>query len=517
MLKIVIAGRPNAGKSTLFNILASREHTIVSPIAGVTRDAIEKVVRVDENISVALVDCGGIGESEDLLHQFTAKRAWNAVQEADAILFLFDIRGVTSEDGALYRKLHSLKKEMVVVANKADKASDELLIGDVMKLGIPEPILLSCETKKNVSVLRQVLANFVKKNSDIESVQNAADETDDDEFYDDEDEEEFIEEDETDGLDGDEEIESEQYDESDEDFSEPTDFQVDQSNTKSFSRNRPIPFDVLADNEGKKPLFNLTISGKPNAGKSSLLNRLLKKDRSMVSDHAGTTRDSVVDFLDWKGHYIRITDTAGLRKKNVEKDTIESFSVSKAIGAIRSADIVVLLLDGASEEPISEQDKKIASVAVHNNKAFVVVVNKWDLVKDISWSDYQKNIRNKFPHIEHVKILNVSCQTGQNISKLMDTIVFVWENYNLKFPTPAINDVLQDAIRSKAPRQSNKGNLKLLYAVQTEVAPVTFTVFINSSGKMYEEYNRYLRNVFRKQLNIEGVPLIIHYRSRKEQ
>ena len=253
--------------------------------------------------------------------------------------------------------------------------------------------------------------------------------------------------------------------------------------------------------------FSLAIVGRPNAGKSSLLNRLIGEERAIVSDVSGTTRDIVTDFFTYKGYDIHILDTAGIRRKNRKKEEVEDLSVNLALGAIRQCDLCLLMID--AEDGLTTQDKKIASVADHRGTPTLVAVNKWDLIKEKTWKDYLDFMYRDFPLLRQYPILPISCETGKNIPSLKSSLIQLHKDAHVKFSTSRINQLLERAILKHPPK--GRHPLKIFYATQVETNPPKIKLFINSKAKLTQNYERYLLQTFIQDAGIQGIPLYLDF------
>jgi len=425
MRRVILLGKPNAGKSTLFNVLTGRNQAIISPAAGTTRDVNYMSVRCGTCV-FQLADLPGIGESTDVLKQMAGSKAKEELPTADLCILLFDIAGIDSDDRSLIDLSRRSSFPVIYCINKADTPGPENDITDFFRLGIQNPVVISCKTMRGIAELRSRICREIQPDAQAQTGSSAS------------------------------------------------------------------------------PAIRLAIIGRPNAGKSSLLNRLTGKDRALVSDIPGTTRDAVIDTCTFGEKLIRITDTAGIRRKSREKDKIESYSIGKAISAVTSNDVSILLIDAG--EGLTEQDKKITSIAVTRGKGIVIAVNKWDLIKDIKWADYMDRMRFLFPHVK-VPIIAVSCKTGKNIRSVLESVCKVAAGQKHSFGTPEINKIFRDALRKTPPKRAGGRPLKIYYAVQTSNAPCTIKVYINSMNKLYPAYEKYLLNTIRKHFVSDGAAL----------
>ncbi len=434
---VAVVGRPNVGKSTLFNALAGERISIVKDTPGVTRDRIYADVNwLDYHFT--LVDTGGIEpESEDILLRSMREQAEIAIEMADVILFLTDVReGLTPSDEACAELLRRSKKPVILVVNKVDNF-DKLLNDtyEFYNLGIGDPHPVSAASMLGFGdLLDEVVAHFPEAKT------------------------------------GEEE-----------------------------------------EDERTK----VAIIGKPNVGKSSIINRLLGEDRLIVSDIAGTTRDAVDTVVKHnKTEYIFI-DTAGLRRKSKVKDEIERYSIIRTVAAVERCDIAVLVIDAS--EGITDQDTKIAGIAHEAGKGMIIVVNKWDKIEkdDHTQTEFVKDIRNKLSFMPYAELMFVSALTGQRLPKIFDTIDMV-ENYHaLRISTGVINEILARATAEVEPPQDKGKHLRLYYMTQVSVKPPTFVIFVNDKELAHFSYLRYLENQLRTAFLFKGTPIRLIIRERK--
>ncbi len=468
MKHVVLIGRPNVGKSSLFNRMVGRDEAIVSAEAHSTRDVRYGFVRGKESI-YRISDLGGIGSmpggSPELLElsALAMAKAWNEAKEADLAIFVLDVHDIHPEDLDLLERLRKENIFFIAVANKTDLAANEHLLSDFYKVGLTEILPVSCKNSRNLDKLHSKIAEHLRGSKSSAPKPVAAE--------------------------GKQQPEGEEI-------------------------KTPATPEVVWEDPRGKPDAILAILGRPNAGKSSLLNAFLRRDRALVSPIAGTTRDTVSEDLLIRGSRIRILDTAGLRRKSSEKGLVEEASVDKTLHAIRGSNGVILVIDAT--EGLAEQDKKIASVAVHHQKSLILVINKWDLIEDKSWKDYEDRVRYLFPHIHHVPILPVSVKTGKNVRKILETMVTLMGNRGRHLSTPEFNRVLEKLVRERPPAVTSMGNLKVFYGVQIREEPPIFRIFVNDKRRLKANYARYLENALRRDLKLEGNPLGIEYGSRSE-
>ena len=436
---VAIVGRPNVGKSTLFNALAGNKISIVKDTPGVTRDRIYADVNwLDKTFT--MVDTGGIEpDSNDIILSQMREQAEIAIETADVIVFLTDVRqGLIDADAKVADMLRRSHKPVVLVVNKVD--SFEKMMPDVYEfynLGIGDPHPISAASRLGLGdMLDEVISHF----------------------------------------------DSEITEEEEED-------------------DRP----------------KVAIVGRPNVGKSSIINKLIGEDRVIVSDIAGTTRDAVDTDVKRNGKEYVFIDTAGLRRKSKIKEELERYSIIRTVAAVERADVVVMVID-ASEE-VAEQDAKIAGIAHDRGKGIIIVVNKWDAVEknDKTIYEHTKKIREILSFMPYAEILFVSAKTGQRLNKLFDVIDMVIENQTLRVQTGVLNEIMAEAVAMQQPPTDKGKRLRLYYITQVAVKPPTFVIFVNSKELMHFSYTRYIENKIREAFGFRGTSLKFIIRERKEK
>jgi len=435
---VAIVGRPNVGKSTLFNTLAGERLAIVKDTPGVTRDRI--YADVDWlNHKFTIVDTGGIEtEAEDIIMRSMKEQAEIAIETADVIIFVTDVRsGVTSSDMQVADMLRRSKKPVVLCVNKVDNFEKfEPYVYEFYNLGIGDPNPVSAQSKLGLGdMLEKVVEEFGEN--------------------------------------------------------------------------------ITEDEEEEIP--RVAVIGKPNTGKSSLINKLLGTDRLIVSDIAGTTRDAIDTRIKRNGKEYIFIDTAGLRRKSKIKDEIERFSIIRTVAAVERCDIAMLLID--AEEGVTDQDTKIAGIAHERGKGMIIVVNKWDLIeKDTNTMNrMKKDIRQKLAYMPYAEMLFVSALTGQRLNKLFDTIDLVEQYSCMRIQTGVLNEILTEAVAETEPPSDKGKRLKLFYITQVSVKPPTFVLFVNSKELAHFSYIRYIENKLREAFLFTGTPIRIIIRERKEK
>lgn len=433
---VAIVGRPNVGKSTLFNRLIGRRVAIVEDTPGVTRDRIYQDAEW-LNYSFTLIDTGGIEPAnEDIIAQQMRRQAELAIETADVIVFLVDGReGMTSADMDVAEILRRSNKPVVLAVNKVDSQKFEEAMYEFYSLGLGDPVTISAAQGLGLGdLLDEVVRDFPKD----------------------------LEEDQTERI-------------------------------------------------------NIAVVGKPNVGKSSLVNALLGEERAIVSDIPGTTRDSIDTPFTRNGREYTIVDTAGIRRKrSVEDESIERYSVIRSLAAIRRADVVLIVCDAS--QGLSEQDVRIAGYAHEEGKASVLIVNKWDLIeKDThTMNRFKKDLGTDLSFMSYVTMLFISAKNGQRVNKVLDAVDASFEQSRRRVPTGQLNDVVSEAVQMNEP-PSDKGRiLKIFYATQASVQPPTFIIFVNDAELLHFSYERYLENYFRKSFGFEGTPIRLFFRNRKK-
>lgn len=437
---VAIVGRPNVGKSTLFNAIAGEQISIVKDTPGVTRDRIYADVTW-LNYNFTLIDTGGIEpDSKDIILSQMRAQAEVAIATADVIMFMTDVRqGLVDSDSKVADMLRRSGKPVILVVNKVD--SFEKMMPDVYEfynLGIGEPYPISSVGKLGLGDMLDEVVKFFDR-------EEAEDEEDD----------------------------------------------------------RP----------------HVAIVGKPNVGKSSIINKLSGENRVIVSDIAGTTRDAIDTVIKYDGREYVFIDTAGLRRKNKIKEELERYSIIRAVTAVERADVVLVVIDAT--EGVTEQDAKIAGIAHERGKGIIIVVNKWDAIEknDKTIYEHTKRIRDILSFIPYAEIMFVSAETGQRLVKLYDMIDTVVENQNLRVQTGVLNEILSEAVALQQPPSDKGRRLKIFYMTQVSVKPPTFVVFVNNKELMHFSYTRYIENKIREAFGFKGTSLkfLIRERSEKEK
>ncbi len=435
---VAVVGRPNVGKSTLFNALAGERISIVKDTPGVTRDRIyADVTWLDHNFT--LIDTGGIEpDSKDVILSQMREQAEIAIATADVILFLVDVRqGLQDADAKVADLLRRSAKPIVLAVNKVD--SFEKYMPDVYEfynLGIGDPFAVSAASMLGIGdMLDEVVRHFPD------------------------------------------------YDKE--------------------------------EDEDERP--KIAIIGKPNVGKSSLINRLAKEERVIVSDIAGTTRDAIDTDIRYDGKEYVFIGTAGLRRKNKIKEEIERYSIIRAVTAVERADVCIIVIDAT--EGVTEQDAKIAGIAHERGKGIIIAVNKWDAVEKDDKTIYRhtEKIRQILSFMPYAEILFISAKSGQRLNRIFELIDVVIENNSMRVATGVLNEIVAEAVAMQQPPSDKGKRLKIYYVTQVSVKPPTFVVFVNDKELMHFSYTRYLENRIRETFGFRGTALKFITRERKEE
>lgn len=437
---ILIIGRQNVGKSTLFNRLIKIKKAIIDPTPGVTRDLVYGEINWDGH-DLKIIDSGGITDEKDETNINVQKKTKEAQSESDLIIFLVEAKNPLPIEEEYIKAIRRSGKKAILVMNKSDSPEKDIYINEYYEYGFGEPIAISSAHNRNIDELMERVIEELK-----------------DDFFN----EENIE------------IEEKEYD------------------------------------------VKISILGKPNVGKSSLLNKIVEKNRSIVSSIPGTTRDVIDEEFQLDGKKYLLLDTAGIRKKSKVKENIEYYSVNRAIKSISLADVIFLVID--SLENISDQDKKITDQIVKNGKGLIVVLNKWDLQeeKKDTFNIVMEQLLFKFPILKYVPIIKTSAKTGEGIKKLLN-LAFVIKNELLKkISTSELNDFINEIIKKYAP--STKGKLlKIYYGTQISTSPVHFMFFINNKHLLSNNYKQYLINKLREYFGYTGVPIKVIFKDKKSK
>lgn len=435
---VAVVGRPNVGKSTLFNVLAGDNISIVKDTPGITRDRIYADVGwLDKTFT--LIDTGGIEpDSNDIILSQMREQAEIAIETADVILFLVDVRqGLVDADAKVADILRRSHKPVILVVNKVDNF-DKFMpdVYEFYNLGIGEPHPISASSRLGIGdMLEEVISYFGKES--------------------------------------------------------------------------------IEEEEDERP--KIAIVGKPNVGKSSIINKLIGENRVIVSEIAGTTRDAIDTEVMHNGKEYVFIDTAGLRRKNKIKEELERYMIIRTVSAVERADVVVIVID--AEEGVTEQDAKIAGIAHERGKGVIIAVNKWDAVEkdDKTIYKFTNKVREVLAYMPYAELLFISAKTGQRLPKLYDLIDVVIENHAMRVATGVLNEIMTEALALQQPPSDKGKRLRLYYITQVSVKPPTFVIFVNDKELMHFSYTRYIENRIRDAFGFKGTPLRFIIRERKEQ
>jgi ribosome-associated GTPase engA len=434
---VALVGRPNVGKSTLFNKIAGQRISIVQDTPGVTRD---RVYADAEwlNYSFTMIDTGGIEpERDDIIVKQMRRQAQIAIETADVIIFLVDGKeGITSADEDVANMLRKSKKPVVLAVNKIDSLKEEDNAWEFYNLGIGDPITISASQGLALGDMLDRVVSY---------------------------------------------------------------------------------FDPISEEEQEDEYIRIAMVGKPNVGKSSLINKLLGEERVIVSNVPGTTRDAIDSYLENELGKFILVDTAGIRRKSKVKEEIERYSVIRTLASIERADVCILMIDAT--EGITEQDEKIIGFAHEKRKAIMVIVNKWDLVEkdDKTMNKFKSDLQSNLKFLGYAEYLFISALTGQRVHKVLEMAKKCYDNYSKRIPTGVLNDVINKAVLMKEPPVVALKRLKIFYATQVAVKPPKFVFFVNDMQARHFSYERYLENQIRDSFDFKGTGIEIEYRERKDK
>ncbi|MBC8590432.1 ribosome biogenesis GTPase Der [Wansuia hejianensis] len=431
---VCIVGRPNVGKSTLFNKIVGKRIAITEDKPGVTRD---RIYAEGEwlNRHFTVIDTGGLEpDNEDMIMSNIKRQAQIAIDTADVILFVVDgLEGLNTTDKEVGEILRKSGKEVILACNKIDTPKNPDEIYEFYELGFGEPMVISAEQGLGIGdLLDEIIEHF--------------------------------------------------------------------------------PEDVNTEEEDD--LIRVAFIGKPNAGKSSLINKILGEERLIVTNIPGTTRDSIDSYFEYDDNQYVFVDTAGLRRKRSIYEKIERYSVIRTLTAVDRSNICVLVIDAT--EGVTEQDSKIAGYAHDNGKAMIVAVNKWDLIQkhDKTYREFEREIREKLGFINYAPIVFISALTGQRLNKLLELISIVNNNYNLRISTGVLNDIVNKAVLMNQPPSDKGKRCRIYYGTQISVQPPKFVIFVNNKELMHFSYERYLENQIRNHFGFVGSPIHFEFREK---
>ncbi len=433
---VAVVGRPNVGKSTLFNKIAGQRISIVQDTPGVTRDRIYAEIEWSGH-NFTLIDTGGMEPgAENIILRQILNQAEIAIETADVIVFVTDVKqGVTDEDAKVADILRRTRKPVILAVNKVDDMRRENMdIYEFYSLGMGDPIPVSAGQMLGLGDLLDVIVSYFPEN----------------------------------------------------------------------------------EKEEEEDAIKVAIIGKPNVGKSSLINKILGEDRLIVSDIPGTTRDAIDTKIEIDGQKFVFIDTAGMRRKSKIKEDIERFSIIRAVAAVERCDVAVLVID--ANEGVTDQDTKIAGIAHERGKAAVIAVNKWDSIEknDKTMNNFLKDIDSELSYMSYAPKVFISAKTGQRVPKMIDMIKTVRENNALRISTGVLNDVLIEVMAIQQPPSDKGRQLRIFYITQASVKPPTFVLFVNDRQLMHFSYRRYIENQLREAFGFVGTPIHFVVRERKE-
>lgn len=433
--RIVIVGRPNVGKSTLFNRILKKRRAITDPMPGVTRDVIEEKA-VIAGREVILVDTGGYKvERDDRFDELVSEKSISVLGDADLILFILDVNEVSGEDEAYIEHLRPHMAKTILIANKVDFIEKEPEIYNLYTLGFEHVIGISATHGRNIQEMETLILS-------------------------------------------------------------------------------QINFDNLKERQISDPDIRIAILGKPNAGKSTLTNALTGKEDSIVSPIAGTTRDVVKSHFEYKKQSFRVLDTAGIRKKKRVVQDVEYYSVNRAIKSINQSDVVFLLIDG--EEGLSEQDKKIAHQIVKKGKGVILVLNKWDLKKDVKneFKAVEDRMRFLFPILDFSPIMPISAMRKEGLKELLDMSLLIRKQLKNRVETSMLNDALAEWVDFQPIPIVKSKSFKVRYITQVSSDPVEFILFVNREKNFPSSYVRYIKNQIKKEFGFNKIPFTVELKER---
>jgi GTP-binding protein len=436
---VVIAGRPNVGKSTLYNRMLRKRRVITDPTPGVTRDPVESVCLLrDSGKPISLIDTGGFKLDREGLDSLVVAKSLAALEGADLILFLVDAVEITPEDEEFASLLRKWGSKVLLVVNKADSPERDSLIWSHAKWGFDPVLFVSAEHGRNMDALEEAIIARL-----------------------------------------------------------------------DFSRVVARPADSRE--------IRVAIMGKPNTGKSTLLNRFLGEEKSIVSEVAGTTRDVVEGSFEWKGRHIVVLDTAGIRRKSKVTEAVEYYSVNRAIKTVDNCDVVILMID--AQEGLTEQDKKITAFAAEKGRGVIFALNKWDVMPDIknSFEAQRDKLRFFFGQMSYAPVLPLSAKEGTGVDKLLNAVVHVHGQLVREIETSRLNRCVSEWIEASPPPVGPRTHFKLRYATQTSVNPLRFVFFVTRPDAVRDSYISFLRNKIRDELGYDKVPLFVELRASRSK
>ncbi len=457
--KVAILGRPNVGKSSLFNRLARQRDAITSDVSGTTRDVKKRIVTISQNRDFEVLDTGGIDYSSELFSK-VADFSLKAAEEADIILYMVDGKSIPdAEDKQLFYRLQQLGKPIALIVNKIDNDKEEERYWEFMEFGAEHIFPMSVSHNRYFNNFYKWLEEHIppRVESKIDIIQN----------------------------------------------DDPSDLALE-----SF-----LEMEERYEEEDDKEI-KVAIIGRVNTGKSSLLNALLKEERSVVSDVAGTTIDPIDETIEHNDYKITFVDTAGIRRRG-KIVGIEKYALTRTEAMLEEADIALVMLDAS--EKISELDERIAGITEKFKLGTIIVLNKWDARGEKSYEEAVQEVRDELKFLHFAPILTISALTGQRVHKLLDNIVSIYQRYSQRIPTSKLNEMLQKAMRRHHVPSHHGAVVRIKFATQYETKPPKIALIVNKPEFLHFSYKRYLANTFRDAFDLEGVPLDIVARKRGER
>jgi GTP-binding protein len=457
MKKVAILGRPNVGKSSLFNRLARQRDAITSDVSGTTRDVKKRIVTISENRDFEVLDTGGIDYSSDLFSK-VGDMALKAASEADVILYMVDGKTLPEdEDKKLFYKLQKLGKPIALIVNKIDNDKEEQgRFWEFVEFGADNIFPISVSHNRKLTPFYKWLEQYIPERKDIP---------------------------------------------------EPSAIEDDDFSLEQF-------LDAQATTDEEDRDIRVAIIGRVNTGKSSLLNALLGEERSVVSDVAGTTIDPIDETVVHEDYNITFVDTAGIRRRG-KIVGIEKYALGRTEAMLEEADIALVMID--SSVGITELDERIAGITEKYRLGTIIVLNKWDIRGDRTYEEAIQEVRDELKFLHFAPIITISAKTGQRVQRILDEITGIYRRYSQRIPTSQLNEVLQRAMRRHHVPSHNGAVVKIKFATQYETKPPKIALIVNKPNFLHFSYRRYLANAFREAFDFEGVPLDIVARKRGER
>jgi len=456
--KVAIIGRPNVGKSSLFNRLARQRDAITSDMSGTTRDIKKRIVTISGNRDFEVIDTGGIDYTSDLFSK-VAEFSMNAAKRADIIIYMVDGKTIPNEDDRkLFYELQELSKPLALVVNKIDNEKEEEKYWEFLEFGAEATFPMSVSHNRYFGDFYEWMEQYIPQREE-ESNLELTEDTEVDPF-------------------------------------------------------EEIVRDINTTKEEIDTKVRVAIIGRVNTGKSSLLNALLGEERSVVSDVAGTTIDPIDEAIEYDGHEITFIDTAGIRKRS-KIVGIEKYALTRTTNMLKKANLVLLMIDATVG--VTELDERVAGLIEEHRLACLIVINKWDIREDKTYEKMVEDIRDELKFLHYAPLITISAKTGMRVNKILDHITAIYKRYQQRIPTSTLNDTLREAIRRHHVPSHNGAVVKIKFATQYETKPPKIALISNRPEFIHFSYRRYLANFFRSKFDFEGVPLDIVTRKRGER